>query len=269
MFQSIRSAIKSRSFHRKLKHSTPQSLADDLSKDWNDGLVHAQQVLDDGKPIDMGDRACDWAANCGRLSWLYQEFGLGNYSYSDWIGWSHARSMRMMSMSMEDSDWHRDKSKRHRGHPGRIFYAYEAYEECISNPASLVMSMIYADSDRLWRPFFLDTFNKLVMSPMSAGIREAGELAWTIARYADNAMDTEEYEDAVNAIGDSVEDMARTVMDQDRKTVMSRLDSILGEAETLNNSNDYRRMRRLDIHVRNRTKDLASSIANAGPDSND
>lgn len=56
MFQSIRSAIKSRSFHRKLKHSTPQSLAEDLSKDWNDGLVHAQQVLGDGKPIDMGDR---------------------------------------------------------------------------------------------------------------------------------------------------------------------------------------------------------------------
>ena len=82
-------------------------------------------------------------------------------------------------------------------------------------------------------------------------------------------MDPEEYEDAVNAIGDSVEDMSRTVMDQDRKTVMSRLDSIMDEAETLNNSNDYRRMRRLDIHVRNRTKDLASSIAEAGPDSND
>lgn len=266
MFQSIRSAIKSRSFHRKLKHSTPQSLAEDLSKDWNDGLVHAQQVLGDGKPIDMGDRACDWAANCGRLSWLYQEFGLDGYSYSNWIGWSHARSMKMMFMSMDDGDWHRDESKRHYG---RIFYAYEAYEECISNPASLVMSMIYADNDRLWRPFFLDTFNKLVMSPMRAGIREAGELAWTIARYADNAMSTEEYEDAVNAIGDSVEDMSRTVMDQDRKTVMSRLESILDKAETLNNSNDYRRMRRLDIHVKKRTKDLASSIANVDSDSND
>lgn len=266
MFQSIRSAIKSRSFHRKLKHSTPQSIAENLSKDWNDGLVHAQQVLDDGKPIDMGDRACDWVANCGHLSWLYQEFGLDGYSYSNWIGWSHARSMKMMFMSMEDGDWHRDESKRHHG---RIFYAYEAYEECISNPASLVMSMIYADSDRLWRPFFLDTFNKLVMSPMRAGIREAGELAWTIARYADNAMSTEEYEDAVNAIGDSVEDMARTVMDQDRKTVMSRLESILDKAETLNNSNDYRRMRRLDIHVKKRTKDLASSIANVDSDSND
>lgn len=265
MFQSIRSAIKSRSFHRKLKHSTPQSLAEDLSKDWNDGLVHAQQVLDDGKPIDMGDRACDWVANCGRLSWLYQEFGLDGGSYSDWIGWSHSRSMKMMFMSMDDGDWHRDESKRHYG---RIFYAYEAYEECLGNPASLVMSMIYADSDRLWRPFFLDTFNRLVMSPMRVGIREAGELAWTIARYADNAMDPEEYEDAVNAIGDSVEDMTRAVMDQDRKTVMSRLDSILGEAETLNNSNDYRRMRRLDIHVRNRTKDLASSIANVDSDSN-
>lgn len=265
MFQSIRSSIKSRSFHRKLKHSTPQSLAKDLSKDWNDGLVHAQQVLGDGKPIDMGDRACDWAANCGRLSWLYQEFGLGNYSYSDWIGWSHARSMKMMSMSMEDSDWHRDKPKRHLE---RIFYAYEAYEECISNPASLVMSMIYEDSDRLWRPFFLDTFNKLVMSPMRAGTREAGELAWTIARYADNAMSTEEYEDAVNAIGDSVEDMSETVMAQDRKTVMSKLDSILDEAETLNNSNDYRRMRRLDIHMKRRTKDLASSIVNVDSDSN-
>lgn len=266
MFQSIRSAIKSRSFHRKLKHSTPQSLAEDLSKDWVDGLVHAQQILDDGKSIDIGDRACDWAANCGRLSWLYQEFGLDGYSYSNWIGWSHARSMKMMFMSMEDGDWHRDESKRHYG---RIFYAYEAYEECLGNPASLVMSMIYADSDRLWRPFFLDTFNKLVMSPMRAGIREAGALVWTIARYADNAMSTEEYEDAVNAIGDSVEDMSRTVMDQDRKTVMSRLDSILDEAETLNNSNDYRRMRRLDIHVKKRTKDLASSIAEAGPDSND
>lgn len=261
MFQSIRSAIKSRSFHRKLKHSTPQSLAEDLSKDWNDGLVHAQQVLDDGKPIDMGDRACDWAANCGRLSWLYQEFGLGNYSYSNWIGWSHAGSMRMLFMSMQDGTWKRIA--------GRNWYAYEAYEECIGNPASLVMAMIYADSDRLWRPFFLDTFNKLVMSPMRAGIRESGELAWTIARFADNAITSDEYEDAVNAIGDSVEDMARTVMDQDRKTVMSRLDSILGEAETLNNSNDYRRMRRLDIHVRNRTKDLASSIVNADSDSND
>lgn len=266
MFQSIRSAIKSRSFHRKLKHSTPQSLAEDLSKDWNDGLVHAQQVLGDGKSIDIGDRACDWVANCGRLSWLYHEFRLDGYSYSNWIGWSHARSMKMMFMSMDDSDWHRDESKRHHG---RIFYAYEAYEECLGNPASLVMSMIYADSDRLWRPFFLDTFNKLVMSPMRAGIREAGELAWTIARYADNAMSTEEYEDAVNAIGDSVEDMSRTVMNQDRKTVMSRLDSILDEAETLNNSNDYRRMRRLDIHVRNRTKDLATSIANADSDSNE
>lgn len=266
MFQSIRSSIKSRNFHRKLKHSTPQSLAKDLSKDWNDGLVHAQQVLGDGKPTDMGDRACDWAANCGRLSWLYQEFGLGNYSYSNWIGWSHARSMKMMYMSMNDGDWHRDESKRHLG---RIFYAYEAYEECISNPASLVMSMIYEDSDRLWRPFFLDTFNKLVMSPIRAGIREAGELAWTIARYADKAMSTEEYEDAVNAIGDSVEDMTRTVMDQDRKTVMSRLESILDEAETLNNSNDYRRMRRLNIHVNKKTKDLATSIFNACLDSND
>jgi len=53
---------------------------------------------------------------------------------------------------------------------------------------------------------------------MRAGIREAGELAWTIASYADNAMSTEEYEDAVKSIGDSVEDMMRACRSPDWST---------------------------------------------------